>query len=384
MKNKLFLFAGFALLSFTANAQNTFAVKGKFTGLTAEKKVFLDYRLGDKPMEDSTITKNGAFELKGQVGAEPVKATLTLKPVNNDPGISFIEKMLRKDQQEFFLEKGIVLVKGTSTAKKALISAGKTQAENLIFRNAVKPETDKMEVLQAEMIPILVKTQGKGMDTIKRVAELSALMQPLRTEIERKEIAFMKSHPDSYVTLDMVTSRGGIIDPKTFEPLLNGLSPRLKNTEIAKKLAAKLDKTKKTAIGVMAGDFSQPDVNGKMIALSSFKGKYVLLDFWASWCGPCRAENPNVLKAYNEFKDKNFDVFAVSLDDKKENWLKAVKDDAMPWTQVSDLKGWKNQAAGMYAITAIPQNFLINPDGKIVASNLRGEALVKKLKELIK
>jgi len=121
-----------------------------------------------------------------------------------------------------------------------------------------------------------------------------------------------------------------------------------------------------------------------MIALSSFKGKYVLLDFWASWCGPCRAENPNVLKAYNEFKDKNFDVFAVSLDDKKENWLKAVKDDAMPWTQVSDLKGWKNQAAGMYAITAIPQNFLINPDGKIVASNLRGEALVKKLKELIK
>lgn len=384
MKSKLFIFSAFALLSFTANAQNNFVVKGKFTGLTAQKKVFLDYRLGDQRMEDSTITQNGAFEFKGKVGAEPIKATLTLKPINNDPSISFIEKMLRRDQQDFFLEKGIVLVKGISTAKKALISGGKTQAENLVLRNAVKPEMDKLEVLQAELIPILVKTQGKGIDTIKRVAELGALMRPFGDEVELKELAFIKSHPDSYVTLDMVASKGGIINPKTFEPLLNGLSPRLKNTETAKKLAIKLDKTKKTAIGVMAADFSQPDVNGKMIALSSFKGKYVLLDFWASWCGPCRAENPHVLKAYNEFKDKNFDVFAVSLDDKKENWLKAVKDDAMPWTQVSDLKGWKNQAAGMYAITAIPQNFLINPEGKIIASNLRGEDLAKKLKELIK
>lgn len=384
MKNNLFLFATLGLFGFTANAQNNFTINGKFTGLNAPKKVFLDYRLDDKRIEDSTVTKNGTFQFKGKLGAEPVKATLTLKPVNNDPGISFIEKMLRRDQQDFFLEKGIVSVKGTSTAKKALISGGKTQTENLILRNAIKPETDKLEVLQAELIPILVKSQGKGMDTIKRVAELGALMQPINKEAEKKEMDFMKSHPDSYVTLDMVASRGGIINPKTFEPLFNGLSPRLKNTETAKKLAAKLDKTKKTTIGVMAADFSQPDVNGKKITLSSFKGKYVLLDFWASWCGPCRAENPNVLKAYNEFKDKNFDVFAVSLDDKKENWLKAVKDDAMPWTQVSDLMGWKNKAAAIYAITAIPQNFLINPDGKIIASNLHGEALVKKLRELIK
>ncbi|MNR34251.1 Thiol-disulfide oxidoreductase ResA [compost metagenome] len=120
-----------------------------------------------------------------------------------------------------------------------------------------------------------------------------------------------------------------------------------------------------------------------MVSLSSFKGKYVLLDFWASWCGPCRAENPHVLKAYNKFKDKNFDILAISLDEKKENWLKAVKDDAMPWTQVSDLLGWKNQAAGYYAITAIPQNFLIDPNGVIVAKNLRGDRLEKELAKFL-
>lgn len=384
MKNKALLIAVFGLIGFTANAQNNFSVTGKFTGLKEEKKVFLNYRLGDKRIEDSTITRNGSFSFKGQAAAAPIKATLSLKPVKNDPAVSMLERILRRDEQDFFLEKGAVVIKGNATAKKASITGGKTQLEYLVLRNSLKPEMDKMEPLQDEIIPILVKTQGKGIDTIKRIKELGVLMKPLNEKGNATELAFVKSHPDSYVSLDLVQSRGGIIDPKTFEPLLNGLSTRLKNTETGKNLALKLDKTKKTAIGVMAGDFTQPDVNGKMVSLSSFKGKYVLLDFWASWCGPCRVENPGVLKAYNKFKDKNFDVFAVSLDEKKDNWLKAVKDDAMPWTQVSDLRGWKNSAANMYAITAIPQNFLIDPSGKIIASNLRGDALIKKLEEIIK
>jgi peroxiredoxin len=384
MKKTTYIFAGFSLIAIAANAQNNFTVNGKFTGLKEEKKVFLEYRIADKRIEDSTITKNGVFGFKGKIGTEPVKATLTLKSLEIDPTVTMIERILKRDNQDFFLEKGIILVKGANSANKALITGGKTQTEYLILQRAKKTATDKLDVLQQELIPIFVKTQGKGIDTIKRVKELSAQMQPLNQNLREQETTFLKAHPDSYVSLNIVQQSASMINPKTFEPMLNSLSSRIKNTEQGKAMAAKLEKTKKTAIGVIAGDFSQPDVNGKIISLSSFRGKYVLLDFWASWCGPCRSENPHVLKAYNEFKDKNFDVFAVSLDDKKDNWLKAVKEDGLPWTQVSDLNGFKNIAAQAYAISAIPQNFLIDPSGKIIASNLRGEALIKKLKEIIK
>jgi len=378
--NKITLIlAGFSMLGLAANAQNNFSVNGKFTGLNEDKKVFLNYRLNGKRVEDSTVTKNGVFSFKGKIGDEPIKASMSLKPVKLDPAVSMLERILRKDEQDFFLEKGIILVKGTTKASKATITGGKTQKEFQVLNASLKPEVDKIEPLREEMIPILVKSQGKGMDTSKRIKELSALMQPLNDQKEVKEAAFFKAHPDSYVSLDYLQQRSSIINPKTFEPMFNRLSARLKQTDAAKAMANKLDVTKKTAIGVIAKDFTQPDVNGKMVSLSSFKGKYVLLDFWASWCGPCRAENPHVLKAYNKFKDKNFDILAISLDEKKENWLKAVKDDAMPWTQVSDLLGWKNQAAGYYAITAIPQNFLIDPNGVIVAKNLRGDMLEKEL-----
>jgi peroxiredoxin len=139
-----------------------------------------------------------------------------------------------------------------------------------------------------------------------------------------------------------------------------------------------------TSTGMPAKDFSQPDVNGKMVSLSSMRGKYVLIDFWASWCGPCRGENPNVVAAYNKFKNKNFTILGVSLDDNKDKWLKAVEQDGLTWTQVSDLKGWENAAAQDYGVRGIPANFLVDPNGNIVAANLRGPALEAKLQEILK
>jgi peroxiredoxin len=136
-------------------------------------------------------------------------------------------------------------------------------------------------------------------------------------------------------------------------------------------------------VGKAAPDFSMPDVNGKNISLASFKGKYVLVDFWASWCAPCRGENPNVVRAYQQFKNRNFTVLGVSLDKKKEPWVQAIKDDQLNWTQISDLKFWNSKAVDIFKFEGIPFNILVDPQGKIVAQQLRGDALENKLKELL-
>jgi peroxiredoxin len=137
-------------------------------------------------------------------------------------------------------------------------------------------------------------------------------------------------------------------------------------------------------VGGKALDFTLNTPEGKPVSLSSFRGKYVLLDFWASWCGPCRMENPHVVAAYHKFKDKNFTVLGVSLDNNKERWIDAIQRDGLVWTHVSDLKGWASDAARLYGVNAIPQNYLIGPDGTILAKNLRGPQLEEKLLEILK
>ena len=164
------------------------------------------------------------------------------------------------------------------------------------------------------------------------------------------------------------------------------LNENLRNSYLGKQTEEKIKIVMKTQEGVDAADFSQPDKDGKMVKLSDYRGKYVLLDFWASWCAPCRRENPNLIKAYAKYKGKGFEILGVSLDKAadKAKWLKAIEDDKLTWKQVGDMKGWDNAAGMLYEVKAIPMNFLIDPSGKIIAKYLRGEELDKKLAELFK
>lgn len=162
------------------------------------------------------------------------------------------------------------------------------------------------------------------------------------------------------------------------------ISPELAACPYVKDLDGIIKQLENVQVGKVAPEFALPDTAGISVSLSDFRGKYVLLDFWASWCPPCRRENPNVVKAFNEYKDKNFTVVGISLDKDKSKWLKAIADDNLTWTHLSDLKYWDSEIPALYGVRGIPANVLLGPDGVIIAKNITGEDLHKKLKEVIK
>ncbi|PUZ30614.1 TlpA family protein disulfide reductase [Chitinophaga costaii] len=248
-----------------------------------------------------------------------------------------------------------------------------------------------MQAYQQAFQPLIAQAQALNAEAHTINGEDEAAKNAFRkkavsfgNQVTKTGVAFVQQHPHNIASIWlMLNELRNRVDPQQMEQLFTSLDKPIQSSKYGEAISQYLQAARLNGINVEAEDFTQNDVNGKPVSLKSFRGKYVLVDFWASWCGPCRQENPNVVAAYQKYKDKNFTVLGISLDKDKTPWTKAIAHDGLTWTQVSDLKGWSNAVAVQYGIQSIPANMLIGPDGKIVARNLRGEALNAKLEELL-
>lgn len=352
------------------SAEKVFEVEGIVKNTDA-KLVYLEENVPNgRPviMDSAQLKKDGGFSLKAPVKEESLyQLRLQEKLVPfalfiNDVGKVKVQADVNNTAQPYTVE--------GSTASQALINFDKTTYEQ----------------------GLKLFTLGSKVDSLMKAKAPDSI-----TNAEYAKVENTAAELKSFVTHFLQTSNSPVLSLYGLSSFQNtatnlgiqGFSAP-ERSEIISAAAAKfplhtgLQTLKKSLPSTKAPDFSQPGVNGQPVSLSSFKGKYVLLDFWASWCGPCRRDNPNVVKAYNEFKDKNFTVFGVSLDQNKKAWLQAIQQDGLTWTHASDLKFWSNEAAALYGVQGIPANFLIDPQGNIIAQDLHGEEIVRELRKVVK
>ena len=343
---------------YTLNAELENATKASLAVLT--------YKQNDSIITDSVNVEQGKFSFQGNL-KHTTEASIRLRH-----GDSFPKELWKADTFHFFIENGTMTLTASDSIKNATLTgslatdeAQEINAKTTPLTNEIIALYDRMDGRSKEDRLITFDTIQMYVDSIKTVTH-----------------EFIMAHPNSYVALQRFQRHEmpKDFDPNEAEKNFNALFDYdLQQTEIGKSISETIRIAKKSQIGKEALNFSQQTPEGETFSLNSLRGKYVLVDFWASWCKPCRAENPFVVKAYNKYKDENFEIVGVSLDASKESWVAAIEKDGLPWIHVSDLKYWKNEVAVQYGINSVPANVLIDPDGIIVDKNLRGEALTEKL-----
>ncbi|MEO6893949.1 MAG: TlpA disulfide reductase family protein [Ginsengibacter sp.] len=367
IKNSMLVFALLAITGggLLAQNQSAFVAKGHINGL-ADGEVYLAFGTFDKMPADTVQVKDGDFEFKDSI-AGPCYGML----FNHD----FTLKV------DLLLDKGNIAISGDIDSSYDIkVSGSQIVNEYAAYNQALSNTKKPVQEIYEKWISAYNNGDSDGVRKYKPQFFTARDIQV--KEAVKLQLDFIKNNPDN---IGSAWELFHYLNEKTLDQskaMFAGFTDAVKKSIQGEEVNQRIATLSRIEVGNHAPGFKQKSVDNQEITLASYKGKYVLLEFWASWCGPCRAESPNVLKAYNTYKNKGFDVLSVSLDNVRKNWEAAIQKDGLLWTQVSDLKGWKNDVATLYGVQAVPANFLIDPTGKIVAENLRGDDLNIKLEEL--